>query len=158
VSARPPPRTSAPPPRPPADSAPTLLREGPSARPPPGATTTAPSLAIFQKVTRNALLALAAFSALTALGLAAWFASSDDPWGFASVIAIGSLLGALATAALLWRRPRRNNAYAALGVMGFSILRVGAPTHWTWASVALITFTAVLAIPVVQAAMVLPRS
>jgi hypothetical protein len=120
--------------------------------------TTGPSIAASTKAARNAVYALGAFSGLTALALTAWFASADQPWGLASFVTLLALLGALATGGLLWRRPLRPYAYAALGVMGFSILRVGLPTQWTWASVALITMTALLAIPVAQAAMVLPRS
>jgi hypothetical protein len=157
VSARPPKRSSAPPPRPPSDSSPTILREGPSTRPPPGATTTGPSLAASTKAVRHAVWALGAFSGLTALALAAWFAS-EMPWGLPAVVTILALVGGVATAALLWKNPQRPHAYAALGVMGFSIVRVGLPTQWNWTSIALITLTAILAVPVAQAAMVLPRT
>jgi hypothetical protein len=92
------------------------------------------------------------------LVLVAWFASADQPWAFSSFVAVLSAFLGVGATGLLWRQPTRQHAYGGLAVMGLSLLRVGLPTNWTSYSVALITITALLAIPVVQAAIVLPRS
>ncbi len=42
--------------------------------------------------------------------------------------------------------------------MILSLLRVGPPTSWTLSSVVLIALTALLAVPVAQAVVALPRS
>jgi hypothetical protein len=111
-----------------------------------------------QRAARNASYALLAFTILTVIALVAWFASADQPWGFSSFVAVlAAFLGSGATA-LLWRQPTREHAIGGLVVMGLSLLRVGLPTGWTVFSVALITLTALLAVPLVQAAIVLPRS
>jgi hypothetical protein len=111
-----------------------------------------------QRAARNASYALLAFTLLTVLALAAWFASADQPWGFSSFVAVLSALLGTGATALLWRQPTRQHAIGGLAVMGLSLVRVGIPTMWTSYSVALITITALLAIPLVQAAIVLPRS
>jgi hypothetical protein len=145
---RPPPRGSAPPSR----NAPT----GPPKGQPTATAVAAPTPA--QRAARNASYALLGFTLLTVLSLVAWFLRADQPWGFASFIAVlTGLLGSGATA-LLWRQPTREHALAGLIVMGVSILRVGLPTDWTWTSVTLLTMTVLLAIPLVQAAILLPRS
>jgi hypothetical protein len=135
-------------------------RNAPTAPPknqqPASATVAAPTAA--QRAARNASYALLAFTVLTVLSLVAWFLRADQPWGFASFIAVlTGLLGTGATA-LLWRQPTREHALAGLIVMGVSILRVGLPTDWTWTSVTLLTMTVLLAIPLVQATILLPRS
>ena len=94
----------------------------------------------------------------TIVVLGAWFARADQPWGFSSFVAVLSVLLGTGATALLWRQPTRQHAIGGLAVMGLSLLRVGIPTMWTWYSVALITLTALLAIPLVLAAIVLPRT
>ena len=107
---------------------------------------------------RNATIALLLFTVLTVVSLAAWFSSTDQPWGFASFIAVlAALLGA-GTTAFMWRQPTRDHAISGLIVMGLSLLRVGAPATWTLTSLALMAMTALLAIPIVRAVIVLPRS
>jgi len=148
---RPPPRGSVS--APPSRNAPTAP---PKNQQPASATVAAPTAA--QRAARNASYALLAFTVLTVLSLVAWFLRADQPWGFASFIAVlTGLLGTGATA-LLWRQPTREHALAGLIVMGVSILRVGLPTDWTWTSVTLLTMTVLLAIPLVQATILLPRS
>ena len=124
----------------------------------PAANATAAAPTPAARAARNASYALLAFTLLTVLSLVAWFMRADQPWGFASFIAVlTGLLGTGATA-LLWRQPTREHAMAGLIVMGVSMLRVGLPTEWTWTSVTLLTMTVLLAIPLVQAAILLPRS
>ena len=61
--------------------------------------------------------------------------------------------------ALLWRQPtREQSAIGGLVVVGVSVLRVGLPTQWGGASLVVILVTALLAVPLVQAVMVLPRT
>jgi hypothetical protein len=114
-------------------------------------------------VARNASYALLAFTTLTTLAVAAWFGREDQPWGFASFVALlSALLGAVATT-LMWRRPTREHAIAGLAVMGLSLVRVGNPIAWATPTIALvwltlIAVTTLLAIPVAQAVIVLPRS
>ena len=95
---------------------------------------------------------------LTLIALAAWFASAEEPWGFSSFVAVLSALLGIGATALLWRQPTREHAIGGLVVMGVSLVRVGLPTNWTAYSIALITITALLAIPLVQAVIILPRS
>lgn len=115
-----------------------------------------------EAVARHATYALLAFTTLTTLAVAAWFAREDQPWGFASFVALfAALLGAVATA-LMWRRPTREHAIAGLVVMGLSLVRVGNPLAWATPTIVLvwltlIVITTLLAIPVVQAVIVLPR-
>jgi hypothetical protein len=111
-----------------------------------------------QRAARYATYALLAFTALTVLALAAWFMSEEQPWGFSSFVTVLSALLGTGATALLWRQPTRQHAIGGLVVMGLSLVRVGLPMNWTPTSVALITITALLSIPLVQAAIVLPRS
>jgi hypothetical protein len=107
---------------------------------------------------RNARVALLVFNVLTAAALIAWFATQDQPWGFSSFVALlAALLGAGATF-LFWRRPTRDHAIAGAAVILFSLVRLGAPGGWTFASAVVILVTGLLATPVVQAAFLLPRS
>ncbi len=110
------------------------------------------------RASRNATYSLLAFTSLTVLSLVAWFLSADQPWGFASFIAVLTAILGMGTTALLWRKPTREHAAAGLLVMGISVLRVGLPSDWTWTSVTLLTMTALLAIPLIQAVIALPRS
>jgi hypothetical protein len=126
---------------------------------PPGAPKTERKLGLpAPGAARPAAYALTAFSLFTVVALSAWFAREDQPWGFASFVAVVTAILGVGATALFWRQPTRELAMGALGVMGFSLVRVGLPTTWTASSVALITLTALLAIPVVQAAIALPRS
>jgi hypothetical protein len=119
---------------------------------------TAPAKTPVERAVKKATIALLLFTALTVVSLAAWFARTDEPWGFASFIAVlAALLGA-GTTAFMWRQPTRDHAISGLIVMGLSLLRVGVPTTWTLTSLALIAATALLAIPIVQAVIVLPRT
>jgi hypothetical protein len=166
--------SSRPPPLPP-PSAPPSKRAGGAAPPPPSAPTKPPAkpeklggqdkpeqdkapATPAQRAARSASYALLAFTLLTVLALGAWFASADQPWGFSSFVAVLSALLGTGATALLWRQPTREHAIGGIAVMGLSLVRVGLPTMWTSYSVALITITALLAIPLVQAAIVLPRS
>jgi hypothetical protein len=102
-----------------------------------------------------ASIALLAFSALTGFALIGWFYRSEVPWSWKSVLAIGCALLGVATSALLWRTPSRLHAVMGIGVMLFSLLRVGPPHDWTWVSFALVALTFLLLMPLVHAAIVL---
>jgi hypothetical protein len=102
-----------------------------------------------------ASLALLAFGALTALALIGWFQRSDMPWNWKSVLAVGCSVLAVTTSALVWRAPTRMHAMLGIGVMLFSLLRIGPPGDWTWVSFALVAVTFILLMPLVHAAIVL---
>jgi hypothetical protein len=174
LSIRPPTRPSAPPaarnpagapsgspgaPRSPAAGAGSALAKTDPARRAIAATpTTSPGPTYAERAARNAAYAVLAFTLFTVITLISWFAREDQPWGFSSFVALlSALLGAGATA-LLWRDPTRQHAIGGLAVMGLSLLRVGFPTSWTGYSFALIALTILLAVPLAQAVIVLPRS
>jgi hypothetical protein len=111
-----------------------------------------------EKAIRNASYSLVAFTFLTLVTLTAWFGRSPEPWGFASFVALlGALLGIGATV-LFWRQPTREYALGGLAALAISLVRVGLPTSWTPTSFVLIAITAVLAVPLAQVVIVLPRS
>jgi hypothetical protein len=102
-----------------------------------------------------ASMALLLFGALTALALVAWFQKSPGAWNWKSVLTVASVAGAVATSALVWRMPSRIHAILGIVVMLGSLLRIGPPAEWTWASFALVAVTFVLLMPLVHAAIVL---
>jgi hypothetical protein len=102
---------------------------------------------------QRASVALVVFGALTAVMLVAWFASVESPWTWKSAIALLSMAFGFTTAALVWREPSRAHLACGLGTMAFSLLRVGGPLGWTGVTAALVTLTALLALPVVLAYM-----
>jgi hypothetical protein len=111
------------------------------------------------QVTRRAAflasIALLCFSALTAFALVGWFYRSEVPWNWKSVLAVGCAVLAVTTSALVWRAPTRMHAIMGIGVMLFSLLRIGPPSDWTWVSFALVAVTFILLMPLVHAAIVL---
>ena len=102
-----------------------------------------------------ASIALLAFSALTGFALVGWFYRAETPWSWKSVLAVGCALLAITTSALVWRAPTRMHAIMGIGVMLFSLARIGPPADWTWVSFALVAVTFVLLMPLVHAAIVL---
>ena len=102
-----------------------------------------------------ASIALLTFSALTGFALIGWFARAEVAWSWKSVLAIGCAVLAVTTSALVWRAPTRMHAIMGIGVMLFSLLRIGPPGDWTWVSFALVAVTFVLLMPLVHAAMTL---
>jgi hypothetical protein len=104
-----------------------------------------------------ASIALLCFSALTAFALIGWFARSEFPWNWKSVLAVGCSILAVTTSALVWRAPTRMHAIMGIAVMVFSLLRIGPPGDWTWVSFALVAVTFVLLMPLVHAVIVLPN-
>lgn len=115
------------------------------------------------RAARDASYALLAFTSLTTLALVAWFARASQPWGFSSFVALlSAFLGSGATT-LLWREPTREHAIGGLAVIGLSLARFAGPANWDTTAIALttlgwITITLLLAIPLVRAVIVLPRS
>jgi hypothetical protein len=100
-------------------------------------------------------MSLLAFAMLTTLALVAWFSRAEQPWGWKSAIAMLSAMLGLTTSALMWRAPSRTHAVAGIVVLGLSLVRVGPPSDWTWVSFALIAVTALMLVPLVNAALVL---
>jgi hypothetical protein len=95
-------------------------------------------------------------AALTLVGVAAYFFSAPEPWTWRSLVALATLPFCVLCAGLLWRAPTRENAGAALLVIGFSLLRIGPPSDWTRATCVLVVVTIVIAAPVLWAARTLP--
>jgi hypothetical protein len=109
-----------------------------------------------RRVANYAATAMVVLAALTIIGIAAYFAKTADPWTWRGLVALATVPFCLVCAGLLWKLPSRENASAALLVIGFSLVRVGLPSEWTTATVVLLVLTAALAAPVVWAARVLP--
>lgn len=105
-----------------------------------------------------AAVALLAFSGITALSLVAWFATKSDPWSWRTVVALLSVAFGLTAGALVWRAPSRVHVFAGMGVLAFSLLRIGRPSVWTTSTYALLLVTVLLFVPLVRAALLLPRS
>ena len=107
---------------------------------------------------RAALLAsisLLIFASLTSFALVGWFFASTVAITWKSVLTLGCMLLGGITSMLMWRSPSRTHAFMGIGVMVFSLARIGPPTDWTWVSFALVAITFVLLMPVVHAAIVL---
>jgi hypothetical protein len=101
----------------------------------------------------EAMLVLAGLT--TVMVLVYFFARSGTlTWG--ALVALATIPFSVVCAVLLWRSPTRENAGAALLVVGFSVVRVGLPGDWTRSSYALLALTLVIAAPVVWAAKKLP--
>lgn len=100
-------------------------------------------------------MSLLIFSALTTFALVGWFFRSDIPVTWKSVLAMGCTVLGGTTSALMWRTPSRTHAFMGIGVMVFSLARIGPPSDWTWVSFALVAITFVLLMPLVHAAIVL---
>lgn len=108
-----------------------------------------------QRAAMAASISLLAFSMLTTLALLAWFSRAEQPWNWKAAVAMFAAMLGLTTSALLWRAPSRTHAIAGIVVMVLSLVRVGPPWDWTWVSFALLSVTALMLVPLVNAAMVL---
>lgn len=102
-----------------------------------------------------ASVALLMFSALTAFVLIGWAHRADTSWGWRSAIAALCCILAATVSALVWKTPTRMHASLGIGVMLFSLLRIGPPGDWTWVSFALVAVTFILLMPLVHAVIVL---
>jgi hypothetical protein len=102
-----------------------------------------------------AALSLVLFAVLTGLALAAWFASVPEPWSWKAIIAVLCAALALISAVLVWRAPNRTHALLGAGVLALSLVRVGSPSEWNWASWTLLMLTGLLMVPLIHAAIVL---
>jgi len=105
-----------------------------------------------------ASLALLAYSTLTAVALAAWFARAIQPWTWNSVLATASCVLGVIASAIVWRFPSRPTLIAGMVVMLSSLLRVGPFNEWTWVSFTMLTVTTLLLVPLVHALVLLPPS
>ncbi len=99
-----------------------------------------------------AAIAMLVLAGLTSVGVAAYFAQAKDPWTWRGLVALATIPFALVCSGLLWRWPTRENASAALLVVGFSLVRVGLPNEWTTATWVVIALTLAVAAPVAWAA------
>ncbi len=104
-----------------------------------------------------AAIAMVVLAALTGIGIAAYFAKNVDPWTWRGLVALATIPFALVCAGLLWKWPTRENATAALLVVGFSLVRIGLPGEWTTATYVVLGVTLALAAPVAWAARTLPN-
>lgn len=109
-----------------------------------------------KRATVGACLALGVFAVAMAMALWAYFVRVESPWTWQSFVSTVSLLGAVVAAVLVWQRPERRTAAVGLGVLAFSLLRVGAPDAWQAGTFAVLAMTAILMIPLVHAVIVLP--
>ncbi len=105
-----------------------------------------------------ASLALLAYSTLTAVALAAWFARAVTPWTWNSVLATASCVLGVIASAIVWRFPSRPALVAGMVVMLSSLLRVGPFSEWTWVSFTMLIVTTLLLVPLVHALVLLPPS
>ncbi len=103
-----------------------------------------------------AAIAMLVLAGLTSIGMAAYFAKTADPWTWRALVALATIPFSLVCAGLLYRWPTRENAGAALLVLGFSLVRIGLPDEWTNATYVIIALTVVIAAPVAWAARSLP--
>jgi hypothetical protein len=111
-----------------------------------------------QVSSRAALLAsisLLVFSSLTTFALIGWFFRADSALTWKSLLTAGCMLLGGTTSGLMWRTPSRTHAFMGIGVMVFSLMRIGPPGDWTWVSFALVAITFILLMPLVHAAIVL---
>ena len=96
-------------------------------------------------------------AAVTLVAVLAYFATTpQDPWSWRVLVAIVTVPFSLVCAGLLWRIPTRENAGASLLVIAFSLSRVGLPSDWRSATVAIVVISLAIAAPVVWAARTLP--
>ncbi|WP_394828386.1 hypothetical protein [Pendulispora albinea] len=105
-----------------------------------------------------ASLALLAYSTLTAVALAAWFARAIQPWTWNSVLATVSCVLGVVSSAIVWCFPSRLALIAGMAVMLSSLLRVGPLQDWTWVSFTMLVVTTLLLVPLVHALVLLPPS
>jgi hypothetical protein len=110
-----------------------------------------------KRAIRWAMTSLVTFCLLTSTALWAFFARSDAPWRWASVVATASTFASIAICVLVFRSPSRTTIGSGIGVMIFSLLRAGSPSSWTSASYALFAVTTLLIVPLVHAVIILPR-
>ncbi len=104
-----------------------------------------------------AAIAMLVLAGLTSIGVAAFFAKyAADPWTWRSLVGLATIPFSLVCAFLLWRFPTRENAGAALLVIGFSLVRIGLPDEWTTATGVIVVISVLLAAPVAWAARALP--
>ncbi|HSQ68176.1 MAG TPA: hypothetical protein VLM85_33430 [Polyangiaceae bacterium] len=110
-----------------------------------------------RRIANYAAIAMLALAGLTVVGIAAYFAERADPWSWRGLVAIATVPFCIVCAGLLWKMPTRENAGAALLVIGFSLVRVGLPSEWTSSTLVLLLVTGAAAAPVVWAARTLPH-
>jgi len=103
-----------------------------------------------------ASLALLAYSTLTAVALAAYFARTTQAWTYNSVLATVSCVLGVVASAIVWRFPSRLALIAGMAVMLSSLLRVGPFNEWTWVSFTMLAVTTLLLVPLVHALVLLP--
>jgi hypothetical protein len=108
-----------------------------------------------RKIAAGAAAALLLFSALTTVALFAWFARAPEPWDWRALVTMFTAMLGLTSSALIWRIPSRLTCWSGVGVMAFSLVRIGPPDDWTWVSFTLLMVTFLLMIPLVHAALVL---
>ncbi len=109
-----------------------------------------------QKSLFAASVALLAFSMLTLVALAAWISRVPQPWTWKAVLAVLCAVLGVVASFFVFRFPSREALVGGIAIMALSLLRVGPMAEWTWASVALIVVTLLLAAPLVHALLRLP--
>jgi hypothetical protein len=103
-----------------------------------------------------AAVAMLVLAGLTTVLVVVYFFVRPEPWTWRALVALATIPFSAVCAALIWRAPTRENAGAALLVVGFSLVRVGLPGDWTTATYVLVGITLVIAAPVAWAVKKLP--
>jgi hypothetical protein len=119
------------------------------------------AFAVERRAAIAASLALLLFGGLSLFALIGWifgwFYGAPTPLNWKGFLATSCGFFAFFVSALVWMRPVRTHALLGVAVMTAPLVRLGLPGQWTTASFALLAATFLLLMPVLHAALVLPR-
>jgi len=110
-----------------------------------------------KNVITQAVAAMFVYAGISLVSLVL-FLLAEIPWSWRAVLVVGGLLVSGISAVLMIRmRPSQAHVAATLTVMALSVLRVGEPYDWGWASWFIILSTLALAAPLVRALLVMQQ-
>jgi len=105
----------------------------------------------------HAALALLVFAGIWVIGLLAYW-GAGIPWSWRTVLVlVATLVTAICGVLMLTTRPLQAHVAAGLTVMALSLLRVGDPYDWGWASWFILVSTLVLTMPLIRALLVMQQ-